>query len=91
MILCLVLLLGAFQFIHIRQPYRQLLLVINALRMISNVNFNRFAAAVAKKRVSLGALTQGDRRSGMDGKSTLSMAHFDFDSTYGRKALGQVS
>ena len=60
------------------------------LLLYVSLSLIRFAAAVAKKMVSLGALTQGDRRSGMDGKSNLSMAHFDFDSIYGKDALVQV-
>ncbi|KAJ3693490.1 hypothetical protein LUZ60_008970 [Juncus effusus] len=41
----------------------------------------RFASIVAKRLESLGALTQGDRRAGP------SMREYNYDSTYGKKAL----
>ncbi|KAK1280548.1 hypothetical protein QJS04_geneDACA014302 [Acorus gramineus] len=41
----------------------------------------RFASIVAKRLETLGALTQGDRRAG------LSLSAYNYDSTYGKKAL----
>ncbi|KAK7243900.1 hypothetical protein RIF29_38713 [Crotalaria pallida] len=41
----------------------------------------RFASVVAKRLESLGALTQGDRRAGP------SLSAYNYDSTYGKKAL----
>lgn len=50
---------------------------------------NRFASAVAKKMISLGALTQGDRRSAVEGKN-VSLSTFNFDSKYGKLALSTL-
>ena len=44
----------------------------------------RFAAAVAKRLESLGALTQGDR-SATVGAKTMSIAEFNFDTKYGKR------
>ena len=46
----------------------------------------RFAAAVAKRLQSLGALTQGDRRATV-GAQSMSLSSFNFESKYGQKAL----
>lgn len=46
----------------------------------------RFAAAVAKRLESLGALTQGDRNSTV-GAKTMSLSSFNFETRYGMKAL----
>lgn len=46
----------------------------------------RFAAAVAKRLESLGALTQGDRNSTV-GAKTMSLAAFNFETVYGFRAL----
>lgn len=43
----------------------------------------RFAATIAKRLSVLGAITRGDRR----GASGASFARFDFDTTYGHRAL----
>jgi hypothetical protein len=49
----------------------------------------RFAAAVAKRLESLGALTLGDRRASV-GAKTLSMSTFNFDTKYGKQALDEI-
>ena len=49
----------------------------------------RFAAAVAKRLESLGALTLGDRRASV-GAKTLSMSSFNFDTKYGKQALDEI-
>lgn len=46
----------------------------------------RFAAAVAKRMASLGALTKGDRRAATGSD----MSEFDIDSKFGRKALKRL-
>eukprot|EP00730_Choanoeca_flexa_P017237 TRINITY_DN8274_c0_g1_i1.p1 TRINITY_DN8274_c0_g1~~TRINITY_DN8274_c0_g1_i1.p1 ORF type:complete len:700 (+),score=137.74 TRINITY_DN8274_c0_g1_i1:3-2102(+) len=46
----------------------------------------RFAAAVAKRLRSLGALTKGDRRAA----TAQDMSSFDIDTKYGRKALKEL-
>lgn len=46
----------------------------------------RFAAAVARRLQSLGALTKGDRRAA----SGLDLREFELESTYGRAALHKV-
>ena len=49
----------------------------------------RFAAAVAKRLESLGALTLGDRRASV-GAKTVSMSSFNFDTKYGKQALDEI-
>ena len=50
---------------------------------------NRFASTVAKNMITLGALTQGDRRSAVEGKN-VSLSTFNFDSKYGKLALNTL-
>jgi len=49
----------------------------------------RFAAAVAKRLQSLGALTQGDR-SATVGAQTMKLSDFNFDTKYGMMALQRL-
>ena len=49
----------------------------------------RFAAAVAKRLESLGALTQGDRNSTV-GAKTMSLSSFNFETRYGMRALKEL-
>ena len=56
-------------------------LVISAL-----AGERRFAAAVAKRLESLGALTRGDRRAASGGD----MSQFNFETKYGRNALKKL-
>mgnify|MGYP003386169523 CR=1 FL=1 len=49
----------------------------------------RFAAAVAKRLESLGALTQGDRQATVGAKN-ISISEFNFDTKYGAKALTEL-
>ncbi|CAD7704336.1 unnamed protein product [Ostreobium quekettii] len=46
----------------------------------------RFVASVARRLLSLGALTQGDRRAGV----SFEMCDFNYDSTWGRRALNTM-
>lgn len=50
----------------------------------------RFAAAVAKRLESLGALTQGDRKATVGAKA-ISLAEFNLDTKYGRRAMNVFS
>eukprot|EP00904_Undaria_pinnatifida_P010905 jgi/Undpi1/6945/HiC_scaffold_21.g09419.m1 len=50
----------------------------------------RFAAAVAKRLESLGALTQGDRRASHAGSGELGFTAFNVDNQYGKASLNHI-